>query len=145
MTSLYPQPAVVLSSEDCWAALSRLSLGRLVTMADGEPEIVPVNYAVQRRTILIRTGAGTKLRDVRTNPRVLFEVDDHTVETGWSVVVKGTATVLTEVSDIAAAERAQVLPWIASPKDTFIRIEPVEINGRAFSFVPGPDATYGFR
>lgn len=145
MTSLYPQPAAVMSTDDCWAALSSLSLGRLVTIADGEPEIVPVNYAVQRRTILVRTGAGAKLRDVQTNPRVLFEVDDHTLETGWSVVVKGAATVLTEASDIAVAERAQVLPWIASPKDTFIRIDPAEINGRVFSFVPAPDVPCEFR
>lgn len=140
MTSLYPQPAAVMSTDDCWAAVSRLSLGRLVTVAGGEPEIVPVNYAVQRRTILIRTGPGTKLRDVQTNPRVVFEVDDHTLETGWSVVVKGVARVLTEGSDITVAERAQVLPWISASKDTFIRIDPVDITGRVFSFVPAPDA-----
>ena len=87
MTSLYPQPAVVMTTDECWARLSSMSLGRLVTVAGGEPEIVPVNFAVQRRTVIIRTGPGTKLRDVQTNPRVLFEVDDHTFETGgvsWS-------------------------------------------------------------
>lgn len=145
MTSLYPQPAVVMTTDECWARLSSMSLGRLVTVAGGEPEIVPVNFAVQRRTVIIRTGPGTKLRDVQTNPRVLFEVDDHTFETGWSVVVRGEASVLTDADEIAGAERAQVLPWIASPKDTFIRIDPTAIHGRVFSFLSQQNISYESR
>ena len=42
----------VLSEDECWSLLSSMSLGRLVTIMDGKPEIFPVNFATRRRTVL---------------------------------------------------------------------------------------------
>jgi hypothetical protein len=72
---------------------------------------------------------------------VAFEADDHDVEQGWSVVVKGYAHVLSGSDEIAEAERAQVLPWTATSKQRFIRIRPVEITGGRFQF--GAEPHYG--
>jgi len=134
MTTPEVQPVTVMSDDECWAELSSLTLGRLATSVDGQPDIFPVNYVVQQRTILIRTAEGTKLASAATNRRVALEADDHDVMQGWSVVVKGQARVLSSIDDLAAAERAQVLPWIATVKQRFIRIAPVEITGRRFHF-----------
>ena len=49
---------------------------------------------------------------------VAFEADDHDVEEGWSVVVKGRAYVL-GASEFAEAERGQVLPWTTTAKNRF--------------------------
>jgi hypothetical protein len=38
-------------------------LGRLVTSVDGQPEIFPVNFVVQHRSVLFRTAEGTKLAE----------------------------------------------------------------------------------
>lgn len=89
------QPVTTMTTDQCWAAVSRMALGRLVTVIDDEPDIFPVNYVVQQRTILFRTAPGVKLLGVQRNPRVAFEVDDHTVGTGWSVIVRGEAGVVT--------------------------------------------------
>jgi len=53
--------ATILPERECWDLLEGVTLGRLVTSVDGRPEIFPVNYVVQPRTILLRTAEGTKL------------------------------------------------------------------------------------
>lgn len=124
----------MLAKDESWALLSSMSLGRLATSVGDVPDIVPVNFVVQRRTVLIRTAEGTKLAAASVNAQVAFEADDHDVMGGWSVVVKGIATVLVDSAAIADAERAQVLPWIATTKRRFIRIQPTTITGRRFEF-----------
>ena len=52
--------ATILPVHECWELLAGVTLGRLVTSVDGRPEIFPINYVVQRRTVLFRTAAGTK-------------------------------------------------------------------------------------
>ena len=74
--------------------LGSVALGRLVTSFAGEPEIFPVNYVVQDRTVLFRTAEGTKLFSAVANSTVIFEADDHNVAEGWSVIVGGRAKVL---------------------------------------------------
>ena len=46
------EPMDVLSESECWSLLSGMALGRLVTSVEGQPEIFPVNFVVQRRTVL---------------------------------------------------------------------------------------------
>ena len=50
-----------------------VSLGRLVTSAEGQSEIFPVNFVVPRRTLLLRTAEGTKLVNAAANSQVLVE------------------------------------------------------------------------
>ena len=83
--------ATILPEHECWELLAGVTLGRLVTSVDGRPEIFPVNYVVQRRTVLFRTAEGTKLISTAINNHVVFEADDHNVAEGWSVIVKGVA------------------------------------------------------
>lgn len=128
----------ILPVHECWDLLSSRTLGRLVTSVDGQPEIFPVNYVVQRRTILFRTAAGTKLVSAAINNHVVFEVDDHNVAEGWSVVVKGVARSLRDDEQIEDAERAQVLSWTASEKSHYVRILPEMVTGRRFQFGSPP-------
>jgi nitroimidazol reductase NimA-like FMN-containing flavoprotein (pyridoxamine 5'-phosphate oxidase superfamily) len=136
------QPISILSETDCWNLVSSRALGRLVTSVDGQPEIFPVNFVVQQRTILFRTAEGTKLVSTAINNNVLFEVDDHNVVDGWSVIVKGVARTLRTDEEIDEAERAQLLPWTATVKQHFVRIRPVSVTGRRFSFGSEPDREF---
>jgi nitroimidazol reductase NimA-like FMN-containing flavoprotein (pyridoxamine 5'-phosphate oxidase superfamily) len=133
------EPVTVLSEDESWRRLGGVALGRLVTTFAGEPEIFPVNYVVQKRTVLFRTSEGTKLFSAVANSVVLFEADDHTVAEGWSVIVRGRARVLRTDAEIAEAETAQLLPWTAIPKVHYVRVTPSEITGRDFKFGPEPD------
>ena len=124
----------ILSVHECWDLLKSVALGRLVTSVDGRPEIFPVNFVVQRRTVLFRTAEGTKLISAAINNHVVFEADDHDVAEGWSVIVKGVARSLRTDEQIEEAERAGLLSWTAPAKTHYVRVIPEIITGRRFRF-----------
>ncbi len=133
-------PVTVLSEDECWSLLSSVSLGRLVTIMRGQPEIFPVNFVTQRRrTVLFRTAQGTKLYSAVMSERVVFEADDHTVAEGWSVIVKGRAHLLTAAAEILEAEEAPLVSWVGTLKPLYVRVIAMEITGRRFKFGPEPD------
>lgn len=132
-------PVSVLSEDESWRLLASVALGRLVTTIGTRLEIFPVNFVVVRRTVLFRTAEGTKLISSVMGDRVLFEADDHNLMNGWSVIVRGAAELLETAEDIAAAERAQLLPWTSTVKRHYVRITPKEISGRYFEFGTQPD------
>lgn len=138
MTEVAGEPVTILSENESWDLLAGVVLGRLVTSVEDQPEIFPVNFVVQKRTVLFRTAVGTKLVSSVINKRVLLEADDHNVAEGWSVIVKGVARTLWSDDDIAEAERAQLLPWTATLKTHYVRVIPSSISGRRFRFGPEP-------
>jgi uncharacterized protein len=129
----------VLSEDECWSFLSSVSLGRLVTILGGKPEIFPVNFATQRRTVLFRTAQGTKLSSAVMGDWVAFEADDHTAAEGWSVIIQGRAHELLATAEILDAEEAPLLSWPATVKPHYVRVIAMEITGRRFNFGPEPD------
>jgi uncharacterized protein len=138
MTYQNADGATILPEHECWDLLAGVTLGRLVTSVDGQPKIFPVNYVVQRRTILFRTAEGTKLVSTAINNRVVFEADDHNAAEGWSVIVQGTARSLRTNEEIEDAERAQVLSWTTSEKTHYVRVIPEMVTGRRFQFGSPP-------
>jgi nitroimidazol reductase NimA-like FMN-containing flavoprotein (pyridoxamine 5'-phosphate oxidase superfamily) len=138
------QPITILSESESWNLLASVALGRLVTSVDGQPEIFPVNFVVQHRTVLFRTAEGTKLVSAAINDRVLFEADEHNVAEGWSVIVRGAARTLRTDEEIEEAERAQLLPWTATLKQHYVRVMPLAITGRRFRFGSEPDGESTF-
>jgi nitroimidazol reductase NimA-like FMN-containing flavoprotein (pyridoxamine 5'-phosphate oxidase superfamily) len=144
MTSSASGPMTDISEDESWALLSSVSLGRLATSVGDVPDIFPVNFVIQRRTVLIRTAEGTKLSSAAVNHRVAFEADLHDVEQGWSVVVKGLAHVVQDAKDLHDAEHAQVLPWVATTKLRYIRILPTDITGRRFRFGGEPEHPFEY-
>lgn len=138
------EPIRILSEDESWDRLKAVTLGRLVTTFAGEPEIFPVNFVVQGKTVLFRTAEGTKLFSAVANSTVIFEADDHTAAEGWSVIVRGRARLLKTDADIQEAERAQLLPWVATRKPHYVRVTPNDMTGRHFNFGPEPDANDTF-
>ena len=133
------EAVTMLGEDESWDLLSSVALGRYVTSIEGRPEIFPVNFVVQNRTVLFRTAEGTKLFGTVVNTQALFEADDHNVAEGWSVILRGTAHVLATSREIDEAERAGLYPWIATEKLRFVRVTPTAITGRRFVFGPEPD------
>ncbi|MFZ1176078.1 MAG: pyridoxamine 5'-phosphate oxidase family protein [Mycobacterium sp.] len=133
------EPVTILGEDECWELLSSVALGRLVTCAGSRAEIFPVNFVVQRPTVLFRTAEGTKLSSVVVNNHVVFEADGYLLAEGWSVIVQGTADVLSTSAEINEAERAGLQPWVATLKLRYVRIHASTISGRRFRFGPEPD------
>lgn len=132
----------VLGDKEAWQLLGGVALGRLVTNFGGQLEIFPVNFVVQGgaqgNSVLFRTAEGTKLFTTVMNDQVLFEADDHTTAEGWSVIVRGTAKVLTTAEDIREADQAGLMPWVPTVKLRYVRITPIELSARRFRFGPEP-------
>ena len=129
----------ILPEHECWELLASVALGRIVTSVDDQPEIFPVNFTVQRRTVLFRTAEGTKLVSTAINRRVVFEADEHNVSEGWSVIIKGIARILHSYDEIEEAERAGLLTWTAPAKTHYVRVQPMAVTGRRFRFTPSPE------
>ena len=124
-----------LARDQCWGLLETTPIGRIGVLVDSAPEIYPVNFVVDDRTIVFRTELGQKLRGLDRSPAVCFEVDgyDEATSTGWSVLVKGRAH---EV--VSGVEERHLLSldlryWGVGPKPIWIRIHPAEVTGRRIS------------
>jgi hypothetical protein len=138
-----PLPAVVDVS-GCWALLRTAQVGRLAVSVGNEPDIFPVNFAVDHGSIVFRTAEGTKLAALTVSPTVAFEADGYSAEENeaWSVVVKGRAQEIRGQFDLLDSMALPVFPWQAGPKPRSIRIVPDSITGRRFTVAqPGQWST----
>ena len=82
-----PNPEV-LTVDECWKHLASSYIGRLAVIHGTTPEIFPVNFVPIERTLVFRTGPGTKLRSLLEGRPVAFETDGLNVygTEVWSVV-----------------------------------------------------------
>ncbi|MCS4535267.1 pyridoxamine 5'-phosphate oxidase family protein [Corynebacterium sp. HS2168-gen11] len=129
----------VLSREECFAKLATQQLGRLVVRRSNDMDIFPVNYVTDGENIYFRTAEGAKLFTLALNSDVLFEVDEVTESAAWSVVIKGNAVPVKELSEISHADSLPLRPWVPTLKYNYVRIEANEVSGRAFLLGEEPE------
>jgi uncharacterized protein len=136
MTATAASAIEVLPEETCARLLRDHEVGRLAFVVGGQPEIFPVNYAMDGEVIVVRTAPGTKLRHL-PHRRVAFEIDglDGATGTAWSVVVKGLAEDATARIDPFAAHHrdAPVHTWAPGERNHSLVIYPATVSGRRFS------------
>ena len=84
------KPVEELGVEECWELLQDEQFGRLAYRLVDEVHLVPINYAVDGRSLLFRTASGNKLLAAALESDVAFEIDWHDDLTAWSVVARGT-------------------------------------------------------
>ncbi len=123
----------VLSLAQCLTLLRSRPLGRLAYIDAGQPSIIPVNHLVDGSGVVIRSLSGGKLDAAVVGQPVAFQLDDHDPArgTGWSVLVRGSAMLLDDPSEVARFAD-ELESWaIDDPTDaTWIRIMADEISGR---------------
>jgi hypothetical protein len=121
----------------CWALLGTSEVGRLAVAIRNHPDIFPVNYVVDRGSVVFRTAEGTKLAAAVLGVSVAFEIDGYDRDAGdaWSVVLKGRAVEIERMQDVFEAADLPLFPWHAAPKHRFVRIEPDDVSGRRFHVV----------
>jgi uncharacterized protein len=124
-----------LSADQCLELLATRDLGRIALVIGDQPEIFPVNYAVDRSIVVFRVAPGTK-PSLTTNGRIAFEVDDMDWQAGiaWSVMVKGRVLDVTTSKDPFTAFLRTAGVRSAPPGDhpLWMAIYPSEISGRRF-------------
>lgn len=123
----------VLSLERCLELLHSVAVGRIAFLSAGGPVILPVNHAVEGRTVVFRTAVGSKLDAAVRAAVVAFEADDYDPagRTGWSVLVRGVADVVLDRHEIERLEDLGLEAWADGiARDHWIRVRPDEISGR---------------
>jgi uncharacterized protein len=122
-----------LTKGECFELLAGEHLGRIALVDDQGPIILPVNFVVDRHTVVFRTGEGTKLDAAMRFRRVAFEVDgtDAATRTGWSVVVRGEAVEVTDPAELARLRELPLYPWAPGARHRYVL--PAVLTGRRIS------------
>jgi len=76
-----------MSAEECRDLLARVEYGRLATVHQNQPYVVPIYFGYDREYLYGFTSVGRKVECMRANPLVCVEVDDIVSHFRWSSVV----------------------------------------------------------
>ena len=135
---------MTLAPDECLRLLAGTTVGRVALTSKALPVILPVNYAMDGDTVVIRTRPGSLLATSRERGVVVaFEVDELDRQTcsGWSVLVTGTLREITDVGELARAEQLPLVPWVGGDRRHFVRITPGLLSGRRIPSSVWSDAT----
>ena len=94
--------------------------GRIACQADGEVYLVPINYVYRDGCIYGHSAEGKKIRMMRKNPSVCFEVDDIRSVFQWqTVIAKGIYEEITDAEEKQQAMQGiihRIMPLVTSPQ-----------------------------
>ena len=119
----------VIDLDECWRLIDQSPVGRIAFIEAGEPTVFPVNHTTVGRRIVFRTARGAALHQALNDRPIAFEVDDFDVDTmtGWSVLVRGTATIAPDLED----EPVDLVPWADSiDRNDWVAVIGSEVTGR---------------
>ena len=126
-----------LSESECWDLVGTQEVGRIGFVAEGSPQIFPVNFMVHERRILFRTTPYGAVAQAVTDTPIAFEVDaiDAANQTGWSVLLTGTGQHETDpkvLHDLWGPDRAT--PWADGSRVLWISLTPTAVSGRRIAW-----------
>ncbi len=135
-----------LSNSEIQELLRTERVGHVAVLDGDTPYVSPLSFVYADGAIFFRTMEGRRLEAIRSHPRVSMEVTQMGPGAAdWrSVLVVGDAEILEDRSAsskyaalIVAKYRAaygvvEHMPeWILDPSAYVVRIEPIEVTGRA--------------
>lgn len=106
-----------LTQEQIDDVLRAQTIGRIGCVHEGRPYVVPITYAYDGESVYGHSGEGMKLRAMRADPRVCFEVEQIDNMANWrSVVAWGVFEELHGVDAEVALRRlvTRFLPMLSS-------------------------------
>ena len=130
-----PNPLRQLGPDQCLDLLASCRVGRVGTSIGALPVILPVNYVVFDHGVLFRTAAGTKLDAAVRGIVVAFEADayDPDGRAGWSVLLVGKASEVSDPVELERAEAAAMSQWPGAEGQLhYVHIKAERISGRRF-------------
>jgi nitroimidazol reductase NimA-like FMN-containing flavoprotein (pyridoxamine 5'-phosphate oxidase superfamily) len=133
----------VLDRAECLNLLRSTPIGRVVVTLAALPAAFPVNFALMGEDVVFMTGRGTKLQAALRNAVVAFEADgfESMGHTGWSVLVQGHASEISDPSDQVQAHGAGLGAWVPKSPTEFVRVRSEVVSGRRLSI----DAAAAYR
>jgi len=119
----------ILDIDECLRLLRVGGVGCLGLPSVGAPELRPVNFIVDGRSIVIRTGEGQILEAGRSGIAASFQIQgiDGLEHTGWSVNVTGK---LCQLDTDEHSLSLHLRPWASGKKDRFVKLSLSQVTGR---------------
>ena len=99
-------------------------------------DVLPVNHTVVGQHVAWLSGTGTKLGIAAAEETIALEADeiDETSKTGWSVLVHGTARIVTDPDLKQRLFAAEKTPWSSADQRTiWIEVADAVVSGRRVS------------
>lgn len=125
-------PLEEIAHSECIELLRSACIGRVIYTDHVLPACTPVNFAVDGSTIVFRTKPGSRLATATHRQVVAFEVDDidPVSQSGWTVIVTGTAAPISSVSGLLRAEGLGLYPWASGDRQHWVRVTAGIVTGR---------------
>jgi uncharacterized protein len=122
----------ILDRSSCLELLGTADVGRIALSIGALPVVLPVNFAMLGEDIVIRTSPGSRLETAATNAVVAFEVDCvDASHSGWSVLVQGVATEITDPLELRQARLVHLNSWPGGD-GRLLRLVTQIVSGRRF-------------
>ena len=126
--------AEILETNTCWELLRANEVGRLAVSITDHPDIFPVNYVVDRGSVVFRTAEGTKLAAAVLGPGRRLRGRRLRPRRRGRLERRDQGRRGRDRADAGRLRRAgpAAVPVARLPKHRFVRIEPRDISGRRF-------------
>ncbi|MFF5159563.1 pyridoxamine 5'-phosphate oxidase family protein [Streptomyces sp. NPDC000348] len=128
-----------LGRQECLRLLAGVPVGRVIYTRQALPAVLPVNFSLDTdASVLLATSPGSDLVRAVDGTVVAFEADEFHGETrsGWSVIVTGRATVVTDPAEHERLARTGPASWMPLRETVFVRIGAEIVTGRELRGVP---------
>lgn len=122
----------LLASDESFALLDTVPVGRIAFVADGALQIFPVTFAVSAQRIVFQSTLGAKLDAAEMRRAVAFQADAWEVatRTGWSVLVRGPVRTVADPERLAVLDELGLEPWLQAEGMQWIEMAVADISGR---------------
>ena len=121
-----------LERGECIRRLAAHGIGRIGVAPHGKVGIFPVNYLVDGDSVVVRVRPHGGLDEATRGSFVAIEIDhaDSMYHEGWSVLVQGSCTHVTDPDDLDALGHLPLLPWGGPDRDLYLRVAIESVSGR---------------
>jgi hypothetical protein len=122
-----------IGHQQCLDLIESNHVGRIAWQAADRTQILPITYAMHQGSVYFRTLPDGILAELAQPTSVALEVDelDQQTRSGWSIVLHGRTSAVSEPDDLADLWASESLvPWAVGNRTLFIRIVPESVSGR---------------
>jgi uncharacterized protein len=126
----FPSHIREIDAAECLDLLAGTTVGRVAYCDEDGPVVLPVNYVVNGGDVMFRISPHSSLaQHLRSGPAA-FQIDesDAYTQSGWSVLVRGTAAFVEY--DELPEPTSRPSPWPEGNRTLHVRITPSSITGR---------------
>jgi hypothetical protein len=122
-----------LTEAECRALIAAGGIGRFLFVQAGRgPVAIPVNFRIDGDDVVFRTSGDSAIAEGIHQRPVSFDVDqlDEALGEGWSVLLTGTASVITGSAEASRVQALGIEPWAGGDREVYVRLSPSRITGR---------------